>query len=237
LAAAPKTRIAVVLALVGALLAVACSSSSDARTSGTNLLFAADDGTVLHGRVYGSGPTGVLLVHDFGSDQGVWQTFARNLTDRGFMVLTYDMRGHGSSPGVREPGIADADAAAAMRYMRKSLSKEQLFLVGEGLGGIAALKVASREKVLGVASISSPATYRGVTALNDIPRITSPKLFVASEGDVDAKDAARAFQEKAKDAEVAVFPGNAKGAALLGPGPGSAAKDKVQQFLDANKPK
>lgn len=236
LAAAPKVRLALLFAFLCAMLAAACSSSGDT-TTGANLLFAADDGTVLHGRVYGSGPTGVVLVHDFGSDQTVWQPLARNLADRGFLVLTYDMRGHGSSPGVKEPGVADADAAAAMRYMRSSLSRAQLLLVGGGLGAIAVLKVASREKVLGVASISAPAAYRGVTALNDVPRIVSPKLFIAAEGDMDAKDAARAFQEKAKEAEVALFPGSAKGVALLGTGAGSGAKDKLLQFLDANKPK
>ena len=198
------------------------------------VLFAADDGTVLHGRIYAGSGAAVILIHDFDSNQGVWNALARTLTDRGFGVLTYDMRGHASSPGKKEVGIADSDAAAALR----SLGQRQAFVIGEGLGGAAALRLAAREKVLGIVSISALSSFRGFSVASDIPRIDPPKLFIAAEGDAEAAQSARAFKERAKEpAELALVPGTASGAAMLSGDQGLAVRDRVLQFLDKNRPK
>jgi pimeloyl-ACP methyl ester carboxylesterase len=39
----------------------------------------------------------VLLLHGYGEDRSVWKDFSKQLIDRGFAVMTLDLRGHGES--------------------------------------------------------------------------------------------------------------------------------------------
>ena len=223
--------------LAALVLFVASCSSGD---SGQGVVpFEADDGTVLRGELFSSSSPAVaaVFVHDFDSGRGVWETLAKTLSARGFLVLAYDMRGHGASPGRKEAGISDADATAALRFMRSSLQQQQVFLVGEGLGAVAVLKAASREQVVGVVSVSAPRSFRGLSAVTDIARIEAPKLFIAAEGDENAAEVAREFQRRgAEPSELALFPGDKAGSDLLEGREGQAARDRVLEFFDSYRP-
>ncbi len=199
-------------------------------------LITANDGTVLRGRVYGSGPTAVVMVHDFDGDQKDLESLAKTAADRGFTVITYDMRGHGASPGEKEVGSTAADAASAVRYVRRTMQRNQVLLMGEGLGGTAVLKAASQEQVLGVVALSAYSQFRGLSVIDDISRIAAPKLFIAAESDTEGAAAARAFQEKAKEpSDLKLLPGSARGQALREGPEGEAARDAVLDFMNAHK--
>jgi pimeloyl-ACP methyl ester carboxylesterase len=199
-------------------------------------LVTAGDGTVLRGRIYGSGPTAVVMVHEYDSDQKVWEPLATTLADRGYMVLTYDMRGHGESPGVKEVGMAAGDAASAVRYLRRQAQRTHIFLIGEGLGATAVLKAATQEQVLGVVSISGHQEFRGLRVVDDIPRIVAPKLFIASEGDSAGSEAARAFQEKAKQPSIlTIVPGAERGAGIRAGDAGQQTRQAITDFLTEHK--
>lgn len=49
----------------------------------------------------------VMLVHRYGSDRtkGEWNALAKKLQDKGFTVLTFDLRGHGGSTAVAQPSV------------------------------------------------------------------------------------------------------------------------------------
>lgn len=226
-------RPSVAVFLVGMLLVLfGCSSGTPTFDS---VLIPGDDGTVLRGRLYGQGTTAVVLVHDDGSTQKVWEPLANTLAERGFMVLTYDMRGQGESPGKREIGIAAADTAAAVRYLNKSAQRKQVMVAGVGVGGTAALKTAAQEQVLGVATLSAYSEYRGLSAAQDIPRITAPKLFIAAKGDPDASATAKTFQNAAKKpVEILEISGALRGEALKSGLP-QDAREALVGFLTKNK--
>lgn len=226
-------RLLLALALAACLALVGCETGTPPFD---DTLITANDGTVLRGRVYGSGPTAVVMVHDFDGDQKDLESLAKTAADRGFTVLTYNMRGHKPSPGEKEVGSTAADAASAIRYVRRTMQRNQILLVGEGLGGTAVLKAASQEQVLGVVTISAYSQFRGLSVIDDIPRVTAPKLFIAAEGDTETADAARAFQEKAKGpSELKLLPGSARGKALREGVEGEAARDAVLDFLNTHK--
>lgn len=68
---------------------------------------------VLDGRVFGDGPTGVILVHMRPSDQTAWFPYATKLAETGdFTVLTFDFRGYGESTGEKEFDRLDTDLQA-----------------------------------------------------------------------------------------------------------------------------
>ena len=237
-AAAPSAALrplALILVLiVAATLAAGCTSSD----SGRGVLITADDGLVLRGKVYGSGAAGVILTHELDGDKSAWTDFAERLAGRGFFVLTFDFRGHGDSPGPREAGIADADLAAAVRYIRSpdGLGRPNFFLVGASMGGTAALKVAALERALGVVTLSAPISVRGLSARNEIEGIAAPKLFVAAENDPPYTDAAQAlFDLAGNPKEILFLPGSDHGTGLLRGEEAAQARRAIIEFLEANR--
>ena len=123
-----------------ALVAAACSSSStEGAAGGRNVLFRAQDGVVLHGMIYGDSLTMIILAHSLNSDQKSWGAFPGILVNRGYSVFTFDFRGHGASPGAKEPGLADADLAAALDFARNTqgLGRHDVYVIGSNMGATA----------------------------------------------------------------------------------------------------
>lgn len=198
-----------------------------------NDFFPTQDGTLLRGRIYGSGTSAIVLVHDYGSSQKVWEKLAVTLADRGFMVLTFDLRGHGDDPaGKKDVGATPNDTAVAVRRVRSEMAREHIFVIGEGVGGTAALKVAAQEELEGIVTLSSVSHYRGLDASTDIFRIKAPKLFIASRGDSDGTTAIQEFEANSREPKQALLvDGKGVGAALAAGTQGNQVRDVIIQFL------
>lgn len=215
------------------LVAAACGNSEGQGACDQGECIAAADGTVLRIKSYGGSGTAVLLAHDLDGSQGEWAEFAETLSSRGYTVMTFDFRGHGKSPGQRDAALAESDLASALVHMREQLRAPKVLLVGAGMGGIAALRVSARESVSAVATVSAPATLRGLSAADAVPLITAPKLFLAGEGAAADAGAARNLSSLAKDPkDLLLVPGNAHGTSLLN---NTQARDRLLQFLDKYK--
>ena len=233
-AAANKAWAALASAVIVALAAAACSSGGSGTSQGVRIL--ADDGLLLQGRLYGQGAVGVVLAHQLGGDQGQWSDFAENLAARGFTALTFDFRGNGRSPGDVEVGIADSDVAAALKFMRTQASVHPVILIGASMGGTAALKVASRESVLGVVALSAPGSIRGLAATSDVVRIEAPKLFIVAEGDSpEVEDAREMFDRSVEPKALEIVPGSDHGVRLLSGSQRERVRNAILDFLDANR--
>ena len=215
------------------LVVSACGASESQGACDQGECIPAADGTVLRIKVYGGGGTGVLLAHDLDGSQGDWANLAETLASRGFSVMTFDFRGHGKSPGPRDVALAESDLSSALVHMRDKLRVPKVLVVGAGVGGIAALRVASRESVAAVAAVSAPTTLRGLSATEAVPLVTAPKIFIAAEGNAADADAARRFDALANDPkELLLVPGTAHGTALV---KNATARERLLQFLDAHK--
>lgn len=191
---------------------------------------------VLDGRVFGDGDTGVILAHMRPADQTSWFPFATRLADTGqYTVLTFDFRGFGASTGDKEFDRVDTDLHAAYSYMRDDLGLDRIFLVGASMGGTAALLVAEREPVAGVISISSPAIFQQIDALEAISSIDAPKLFISSEDDLNAARSQEQFWVNAADPkEQELYEGNAHGTDLFASSVGSRFEQRLVDFLEAH---
>lgn len=126
--------------------------------------WSAEDGLPLFARGWEpeSEPKAVIcLVHGLGEHSGRYHHLAAALTEAGYAVLAYDLRGHGRSGGPRghmpsfEAFMKDIDRLmeqAAQRYPDKPR-----FLYGHSLGGILVLNYALRRRpdVRGVVATAS----------------------------------------------------------------------------------
>ncbi|MDP9237153.1 MAG: alpha/beta hydrolase [Chloroflexota bacterium] len=188
----------------------------------------------LNARIFGAGPTGVILAHGRPADQTSWFPFATKLAAAGgFTVMTFDFRGYGDSTGDKAFDRSDTDLMAAYDYMRQTLGVSRIFLVGASTAGTAAFVVAARVPVAGVISISSPAQFESLDALGAVSQINAPKLFITSKGDVPAERSERDLLDAASEPkDEQVYEGNANGTDLFAGPHADELDQRLLEFLE-----
>jgi esterase/lipase len=199
--------------------------------SDETIRFETADGVTVVGHLYSSGGPKrkvVVLAHEFGASQKSWTAFARELAAKGVDALTFDFRGYGETGGAKDTAKVDRDLESAVRFIR-SRDYAQTYVFGASMGGTAALKVAARLDLAGVATLSSPASIMGLDASQDVNKITEPKLFIAGTRD-DGGTYAQAVSAFMKTATApkndAFFDSDKHGTALLS-GPSAADVKKL----------
>jgi pimeloyl-ACP methyl ester carboxylesterase len=195
--------------------------------------FTATDGTQLIGHLYGDRGPGVVLAHMYPADQRSWSAFAETLAARGMRAFTFDFRGYGESGGTKDVAAAARDLEGAYRYVigRKV---RPVWLVGASMGGTAALMVAARVPVAGVATLSAPEAFQGLEAAPALPEIRVPVLLVAARGDgVAAAIATRMAAALPTPGRVDLVDGSAHGTELLAGPTARAVADALTGFLGA----
>lgn len=113
----------------------------------------AHDGIELYCQFYPSpAPTSVLLtVHDYGQHSGAYEKAHERMVNAGFNVYTIDLRGHGKSPGERaaidhfDDFLDDLDLLYARMQDREG--DRPIFLLGQGMGSLIALRYALTRKL------------------------------------------------------------------------------------------
>jgi pimeloyl-ACP methyl ester carboxylesterase len=207
---------------------------------GGELWFYAADGTKLVGHRFGKGTTAVILTHQSEGDLCDWLPYAKRLAARGYFVFPIDFRGYGfsdtpTSGQYRYP----QDIAAAAKALRK-LGKRKIFVVGASMGGIAAVVAGANVSppLAGVASISSPARFRGMDGVKAGARLRVPVLYLAATADdnggYDFSEDAQTLHRAAaaKDKRLELLPGTAHGIGLVASS--ARAKALVEGFLKAH---
>ncbi len=134
----------------------------------------ADDGFELSGTLYGepaSARAAVLIVPAMGVPQGYYAEFARWLSARGRLVLSFDYRGVGASrPAAHARSLrgfeadirtwAERDAAAALGWLRDRAPRAApLHWIGHSLGGQILGLVPNRELVDSAVTVGSGSGY------------------------------------------------------------------------------
>jgi pimeloyl-ACP methyl ester carboxylesterase len=196
--------------------------------------FPTDDGVTLSGHLFGSGQAGVILAHMYPADQTSWFPTAERLAAEGYLVLALDFRGYGESGGSKEFDRIDRDVIAAVNEMRKQ-GASSLVLVGASMGGTACLVAGEQAQALssirlaGIATLSAPVEFRGLSAAESVPRIIVPLLFIAAEKDEGADGARELEKLSSGKGELQILPGQDHGTDLL---TGAQSDATCQLLLD-----
>jgi pimeloyl-ACP methyl ester carboxylesterase len=237
-------RLCLVCALLIAAVATACAgtavapehptSTAPADTENVGIVVSEDE-IVLSGHMFGAqNDVLVILSHMVRSDQTAWFDTARKLAANGYAAFTYDFRGYGDSEGGQDYDKLDDDLSAVVRYM-EARGKHKIFLVGASMGGTASLVVAAQQDVAGVVTISAPSEFAEQDALAAVPRITAPKLFIASEDDTAVMISMQELLEASgAPKESQTYSGDAHGTDLLQPDKSehvAAVQERILQFL------
>ena len=195
--------------------------------------FPADDGAGLSGRLYGDGPTIVVLSNMGDNDPEPWDRFAAGLAIPGVRVLTYAYRYPTRSRSFTSANADEAvrDLTGAVAFARQQ-GASRLVLVGASLGGMAVAKTAAAAQADAVVIMSAPnrrTEFDLQVTDADIAAVAAPKLFVVSEDDPNVPPAQTRplFDAAAQPKRWQAYPGRAHGTELLS-GPHAAA---VRQLL------
>jgi pimeloyl-ACP methyl ester carboxylesterase len=159
----------------------------DVHAESRTLWFTASDGTRLDGAELGTGPRGVILLHESPADLCGWEPYAEKLAGRGFHVLLVDLRGFGlSNPGrYGSARGAVADVRGAVDTLAR-LGAKRVALVGASYGGVNALVAAPAlgARIAGVASLSGELFLGAqLNAYAAVPRLRVPLLVMGSRDD------------------------------------------------------
>ncbi|WP_158240350.1 alpha/beta hydrolase [Mycobacterium hubeiense] len=126
------------------------------------------DGARLAGDVYHPSDTprgGVVVVHGFSATRRLEAVVeqARSLADAGYLVLTYDGRGHGMSDGECTLGRLEVhDVGAAVAHLGGAV--DQIVTVGASMGALAVLSHAvGNGGLAGIVLVSIATSWRSVT--------------------------------------------------------------------------
>jgi esterase/lipase len=189
------------------------------------------DGLNLEGRLYpGWLKKGVVCAHMYPADQTSFDSLAKEISQKGYPVLTFNFRGYGNSEGTKEIEKITLDVNAAIRFMAERVTC--MVLLGASMGGTASILEGNHHKVQGVVTLSAPVAFRGLNARNAISELKPPKLFIASRGDKSAYDSARYFHAHAiEPKEVLLVEGSEHGTSMLGGPSGALIKQKIWDFL------
>jgi len=194
-------RFAVAILLLAALV----GAPPAAGLATQRVTFRTDDGLTLAGSWYEPSvrpAPAVVLVHMFRRTRHDWEPLASQLASQGIGVLTFDLRGHGESPGVVGQDLAPlvGDVRAARRFVttRPDVSGRVGF-GGASLGAnLALLEAADDPTVAAVALLSATLEYRGLRIDAAAKKYGNrPLLLVSSDDDGYAMRTARDLQKGA----------------------------------------
>lgn len=119
----------------------------------TELTWEAFDGKELYAQCWHAGnnmQAGILLVHGLGEHSSRYDQWARQFAGKGFSVLSFDIRGHGKTPGkpanISNYKLLLDDIELLIQKGQEMCKEKPLFLYGHSFGGnLAANYVISRD--------------------------------------------------------------------------------------------
>jgi dienelactone hydrolase len=171
-------------------LEIACGAVAPAGVTVREAKLAGSDGVRLNAVTMGSGPRGVVMLHQ--TDNGVcgWFEYGGILAEQGFQVLLFDRRCTGESTcpggGTAKGSRHSADVETAVATLRKQGARK-VAVVGASLGGAVAIGSCSVVRVDGCVALS-PALFDfplgdGLTAQKGISRLGVPTLVADAPDD------------------------------------------------------
>jgi dienelactone hydrolase len=202
------------------------------------------DGLALAATIYapaGDGPfPGVVLSHMSGGTQGDWDALPEALRQAGYIVLTFDFRGHGESEGNLDPPSAALDLTTALSYLRTlpEVATGQIGLVGASMGGMTSVIVgADNPDVRTVVGISTSPGAGGQNPIAVIGRLSPrPFLAIGCTGDplTRPERVTELFNAAGEPKQLILLDCDAHANDIFGTAAGQELSDQLQQWLDAH---
>lgn len=170
------------------------------------------DGHTIAYQLYNNpGKPAVILVHMLRRTRSDWNEVATWLQDKGFAVITFDLRGHGqSSSDIDTLSAADYnnmhnDIAAVKSVLEaNNADTSRLSIVGASIGANIALNYAAKDDDVVTAVLLSPGLeYRGIKT--STVTTGKPLLLVASNDDAYSAESSQTIADNNPRTELKLY--------------------------------
>jgi pimeloyl-ACP methyl ester carboxylesterase len=136
----------------------------------------------LQGETLGDGPP-VVLLHGLSATRRNVVQGSRALAKRGYMLISYDARGHGASqPG---PRYEYRDLVGDLEAVLRELGVEEAALVGSSMGAATAMAFTLEHPERVPALVQITPAYTGYARTGDVDGESWEKLATALEGGIE----------------------------------------------------
>jgi alpha-beta hydrolase superfamily lysophospholipase len=188
--------------------------------------FATADGGTIEANLFGKGKQAVVLAHGAIFNKESWNNLARTLADNGLTVLAIDFRGYGKSTSGKDQHALHQDILAAVRFLHKQKTIENVSVLGASMGGGAAAQAAIRATpgeideliLLSPAPVKHPEKLQGnilyIASKNEAlfaqikaqyEKAPKPKQFLLLEGSAHAQHIFKTDQSEALTQNILIF--------------------------------
>ncbi|WP_433221986.1 alpha/beta hydrolase family protein [Dactylosporangium sp. CS-047395] len=189
----------------------------DPELAGKAVRFPGKTGAELGGYLIGTGGVTLVLAPQASATGCSWLSWAKAKAAAGYRVLAFDFNGEGTSRRA-DTGKNSDDVAAAAAYARTG-GPGKVVLIGASRGATASLIAAATMTPPpdAVISLSGPSSYGGESALDAVPKLTAPVLYVAAKFDTGFADTAQAMHDATpgQNRKLVLVEGGLHGTALL----------------------
>ncbi|MFC5392090.1 alpha/beta fold hydrolase [Bosea vestrisii] len=144
----------------------------------------------------GHAPVAVLMLGPIGYEElclrATWRSLAQAISDKGIACLRFDYPGQGDAHEAADvPGLDDwfETIRAAADLLRRASGCERLVLLGQGLGGTLALKLAEELAPVAASVLMAPVGNgkRYLRELSAWTRIVSDRIGIGTDPDDDTR--------------------------------------------------
>lgn len=146
--------------------------------------FGKDEGADLYGLIYGTGKTGIVILHMYGDDVCQPTPFAKVLAGDGYRVLVFDFAGFGVSTAA---GASRDDQVKAAVATLRADGVSDVALIGGSMGATTTLGVAAdiTPPLKAVVALSPPISFDSDNSISGAARLTMPALVACGEYEPD----------------------------------------------------
>ena len=165
---------------------VRCGSPNQ---SATTLHFSTPDGVSLDGALVGSGPIGVVLLHEYPGPMCGWWPYAAYLAHHGVQALLFDFRCLGLSACPRGASAHPVDDVAGAMSVLRAHGARSIAVVGASYGGAVAVLAGAQLRPAAVVDLSGERDLNGLVPGADVNSVaaaadlTAPALFAVARDD------------------------------------------------------
>ncbi len=238
----PASPTVIQLAAATSLLSTISISPSAMPANAQTVNFMTSDGIELHGILYGSGSSTIILSNMGDNDPEAWQTFAPQMVALGYSVLTYSYR-YPKNTSHFDNLIARQtldDMQAAIGFVQ-SRSAQHIVLVGASLGGMVSARAAAETQPNALVVIGAPVDLPAFdfrVEPDELQKLIMPKLLIGSEQDrnVPFSETQRMYDLVPEPKELLSYPSTAHGVQLFKSSYGDSVGQRILDFISKTVP-
>jgi len=219
---------------------IACNPKEEIKVLSEKVNLTTEDDVNIIARHYKQDSNkGIILIHMYGKDRESWNSFAKELQNLKYNVISLDLRGHGESDldlnlfQEKDFNNMVKDVEAAHKYLEDN-NIFQISIIGASIGANIALNYAAQEpKIQKIVLLSPGLNYKGIKTGEAIKQYNRPLLIITGKQDTYSRESSeKLYNASPSKKELKIYDTTQHGTNIINKIPSS--KELVKEFIQKN---